>query len=128
VVLGKSEEIAAGAAIHRVGGGAVANLRLSPLDRQEDPPGISVLLGGAPQEAAEQMRQAFPKSRKWQQSSHTVGTATAAAIRAAGFDILPDPTARFPNHGRLIHPDGLAGFTDENLKRLSQAFQDTTGC
>ena len=73
------------------------------------------------------MRRAFPKSRKWQQNSHTVGTATAA-IRAAGFDILPDSTDRFPNHGRLIHPDGLAGFTDENLERLSQAFQDATGC
>jgi hypothetical protein len=128
VVLGKPEDIAPGSAVHRVGGGQVGNLRPSPLDQQENPPGISVLLGGTPQEAAARMRQAFPKSRKWQQGSHTVGTATAAAIRAAGFEVLPDPTSRFPNHGRLIHPAGLAGFTDENLEGLSQAFQDTTGC
>jgi hypothetical protein len=128
VVLGKAEDIAPGLAIHRVGGGSVANLRPSALDQQEEPPGISVLCGGTLQEAAAQMRRAFPKSRKWQQGSQTVGTATAAAIRAAGFDVLPDPTSRLSNHGRLIHPDGLAGFTDENLKRLSQAFQDTTGC
>ena len=128
MVLGKSEDVAPGLAIHRVGGGSVANLRPSALDQQEDPPGLSMLLGGTPREAAAQMRRAFPKSRKWQQSSQIVGTATAAAIRAAGFEILPDPTARFPNHGRLIHPDGLAGFTDENLEKLSQVFQDTTGC
>jgi hypothetical protein len=60
--------------------------------------------------------------------TEAVGTATAAAIRAAGFEVLPDPTARLPNHGRLVHPGGLAGFTDENLARLAQAFQNTTGC
>ncbi len=128
MVQGKAEDIAAGLAVHRVDGGSIANLRLSPLDKQEDPPGISVLLGGPPQEAAQQMRRVFPKSRKWQQRSHTVGTATAAAIRDAGFEVLPDRTARLPNHGRLIHPAGIAGFSDPNLAKLAQAFQDTTGC
>ncbi len=128
MVLRNAGEIAPETAVHRVGGGRISNLRLSQLDQQEDPPGVSVLLGGAPQEAAAQMRRAFPKSRKWQASAKVVGTATAATIRAAGFQVLPDPTTRHPNHGRLIHPDGLAGFTDLNLAKLAQAFQDTTGC
>jgi hypothetical protein len=114
--------------VHRIGGGSVANLRLSPLDAQQTPPGISVLLGGTPQEAAAQLMQAFPRSRKWRQSAHTVGTTTAAAIREAGFDIVPDPTARFPNHARLIHPRGVVGFTDENLQTLTATFRNTTGC
>ena len=114
--------------VHRVGGGGVANLRISPLDEKESPPGISVLLGGTPREAAEQMRRAFPKSRKWQTGSGLVGSATVGELRRAGFDILPDPTARFPNHARIIHAEGVNGFSDENLATLSQAFQETSGC
>jgi hypothetical protein len=67
------------------------------MDQQEVPPGISVLLGGSPQAAAVQMRHAFPKSRKWNQAAQQVGTATVAAIRQAGFEIVPDPTSRFAN-------------------------------
>jgi hypothetical protein len=127
-MLGKPEDIAADTAVHRVGGGDVANLRLSPLDQQEVPPGISVLPGGTPAEAADQMRRAFPKSRKWCDGARVVGTTTAAAIRQAGFDVLPDPTGKFPNHARLVHADGLAGFTDERLEPLSRALSNTTGC
>jgi len=128
VAIGKSEDIAPETVVHRVGGGNVANLRLSTLDEKLTPPGISVLLGGTPQEAATQMRQAFPRSRKWRRTAHTVGTTIAAALRQAGFEIVPDPTTRFPNHARLIHPDGVAGFTDANLERLAQTFRDTRGC
>jgi hypothetical protein len=74
------------------------------------------------------MRRAFPKSRKWQAGAQIVGSTTAAAVRQAGFDIVPDPTSRFANHARLIHSNGVAGFTDANLATLSQAFRDTTGC
>ncbi len=74
------------------------------------------------------MRQAFPNSRKWRDAAGTVGTTTAAALRQAGFEIMPDPTARFPNHARLIHTDGVAGFSDVNLEALAQTFSDTTGC
>jgi hypothetical protein len=74
------------------------------------------------------MRQAFPKSRKWQAAAQTVGSTTAAAVRQAGFDIVPDPTSRFANHARLIHPNGFTGFTNASLAALSQAFRDTTGC
>ena len=128
MAVGRSEDIVPETVVHRVSGGSVENLRLSPLDQKLTPPGISVLLGGTPQEAATQMRQAFPSSRKWRETAHTVGTTTAAAVRQAGFEIVPDPTTRFPNHARLIHSSGVAGFTDANLERLAQTFQDTEGC
>jgi hypothetical protein len=128
VGIGKPEDIPPETVVHRIGGGSVGNLLPSPLDSQLTPPGISVLLGGSPQEAAGAMRRAFSKSRKWRESSKTVGTTTAEAIRRAGFDIVPDPTDRFPNHARLIHPDNAAGFTDDNLNVLAQGFQDTEGC
>jgi hypothetical protein len=125
---GKPEDIASETVAHRVGGGSIANLRLSLLEQKLIPPGISLLLGGTPQEAATQVREAFPSSRKWRESAQTVGTTTAAAIRQAGFDLVPDPTSRFPNHARLIHPRGVAGFTDTNLAQLTRAFHDTEGC
>ena len=74
------------------------------------------------------MRQAFPNSHKWRESAQTVGTTTAAAIHQAGFELVPDPTVRFPNHARLIHPSGVAGFTDTNLAQLTGVFRDTEGC
>jgi hypothetical protein len=85
-------------------------------------------MGGTPQEAAAQMRLAFPGSKKWRVASQTVGTAVLADISQAGFEVMLDATLRFPNHGRLIHPNGEAGFNDANLAVLSQVFQDTTGC
>ena len=125
--IGSPEAISAETVVHRVGGGSVANLRLSPLDAQQTPPGISVLLGGTPQEAAAQMRRAFPRSRKWRETSYTVGTTTVVAIREAGFEIAPDPTTRFPHHARLMHPSGVAGFTDGHLETLTSTFRNTTG-
>ena len=38
---------------------------------------------------------------------------------------MPNPTRRLPNHHRLIHPDGADGFSDDNLKGLSEVFTDT---
>jgi hypothetical protein len=55
--------LAPGLVVHRIGGGAVANLRLKPRERSLTPPGISVILGGTPQDAADQMRQAFPRAQ-----------------------------------------------------------------
>jgi hypothetical protein len=128
VPLGKPEDISSETVVHRIGGGSVENLRLSLIDAQQTPLGISVLLGGIPQEAAAQMRRAFPGSRKWRDMAQTVGTTTAAAIREAGFEVVPDPTTRFPHHGRLMHPRGVAGFTDENLATLAETFRNTLGC
>lgn len=128
MAVGKPEDIAGETVVHRLGGGIIANLRLSVLEQKLTPPGISLLLGGTPQGAATQMRQAFPNSRKWRVSAQTVGTTTAEAIREAGFELVPDPTSRFPNHARLIHPNGVAGFTDTNLTQLARIFHDTEGC
>jgi hypothetical protein len=108
--------------IHRVGGGSVPNLGLKPVEASLAPPGISVLRGGSAAEAAEAMRREFP--RKAPRGATTVGTTTAGQIRAAGFEVIPDSTRRFPQHARLIHPDGGTGFSDESLKRLSDCFQD----
>jgi hypothetical protein len=114
--------------VHRVGGGGVGNLRLTSTDRAQTPPGLSVLLGGTPQEAADAMRLAYPGSRKWRALAGVVGSAGAGAIRAAGFDVIPVPTDNFPNHARITHPGGPGGFTDAHLAHLSAAFADTTGC
>jgi hypothetical protein len=111
--------------IQRIGGGSVENLRLKPAESQLKPPGISVLKAGTPAGAAEQMRMAFPTAAKLHELTKTVGSATEEAVRAAGFDVMPDPTRKFPNHHRLIHPDGVAGFGDDNLARLSEAFTNT---
>ena len=123
----RPEEVTPDTVVHRIGGGSVANLRLAPLDAQQTPPGISVLLHGTPQEAATQMRRTFPGSRKWRDTAQTVGTTTAVAIREVGFDIVPDPTTRFPNHARLVHPQGVAGFSDEHLTTLAATFRNTVG-
>lgn len=126
--IGTPGDISPEMVVHRIGGGSTRNLSLSRLDAEQTPPGLSVLLGGTPHEAAAQMRLAFPRSRKWQETAGTVGTTTAAAVREAGFEIVPDPTTRFPNHARLIHPKGMAGFSNENLARLAVTFCNTTGC
>lgn len=59
--------------------------------------------------------------------AETVGSTTEEAIRAAGFEVIADPTRAFPNHYRITHPDGAPGFNDENLARLAAAFTNTTG-
>jgi len=73
------------------------------------------------------MLSAFPGSRKWRETAHTVGTTTVAAVREAGFEVVPDPTARFPHHARLIHASGIAGFTDDRLTILAATFHNTMG-
>jgi hypothetical protein len=111
--------------IHRIGGGSVENLRLKPAESQLKPPGISVLKGGTPTDAAEQMKVAFPTAAKLHELTKTVGSAAEEGIRAAGFDVMPDPTRRFANHHHVIHPDGVVGFVDDNLALLSEAFTNT---
>jgi hypothetical protein len=111
--------------IHRIGGGRLENLRLKPAEEQLKPPGISVLKTDSPQEAAEQIKSAFPGVRQLHDAAKVVGSATEAAIREAGFDVIPNRTRRLPNHHRLIHPTGVTGFGEENLTRLSLVFLDT---
>jgi hypothetical protein len=113
--------------IHRIGGGSVENLRLKPRETKLIPPGISVLKAPSPGHAARQVREEFPDAEGLHAAARVVGSATADKIRSAGFDLLPNPTRKLPNHYRIIHPEGESGFNDENLSRLSEAFTDTQG-
>ncbi len=113
--------------IHRIGGGTVENLRLKPAEAALIPPGISVLKTPTPGEAAAQMRAAFPKAAGLHEAAKTIGTTSDSLIRSAGFGVIANPTKKLPNHHRIIHPEGAAGFTDENLARLAQVFSNTTG-
>jgi hypothetical protein len=111
--------------MHRVGGASLENLSLRPAEVKLTPPGFSLLCGGAPGEAADAMRKQYPRMAP---RGHTaVASTTAGQIRAAGFEVMKNATARFPQHGRLIHPDGVAGFTRENLEKLVDCFTETTG-
>jgi hypothetical protein len=104
------------------------NLGLKPHEAKLDPPGISVLIGGTPAGTAAAFRRVFGPKSSLGRAASTVGTAEIDRIRAVGFDIVPVPTSNFPNHGRIVHPtDGAAGFTPENLERLSQVFTNSTG-
>lgn len=113
--------------VHRVGGADVPMLRLSAADLTAVPPGSSVLLGGTPQEAADEMRTAI-NTAKWRRLASQVGTATVGAIRSAGFEVISAPTGKLPTHGRIVHVNGPAGFTDANLAVLAGVFSLTTGC
>lgn len=113
--------------IHRIGGATVDTLRLKPKEAKLTPPGISVLKAPSPGAAAADMRAAYPDATGLHEAAKTVGSSTTEAIRKAGFDVIPTPSKRLPNHHRIVHPDGAAGFTDENLKRLAEAFTNTTG-
>jgi hypothetical protein len=90
-------------------------------------PGISLLQAPSPSEAARQIREAFPVAEGLHEAAQVMGSTTADKIRSAGFDVIPNPTRKLPNHYRLIHPDGVRGFNDANLARLSAVFTDTSG-
>ncbi|MEM6736843.1 MAG: hypothetical protein AAF620_12335, partial [Bacteroidota bacterium] len=110
--------------IHRIGGSSPENLALKNTEKALDPPGISVLKAETPEQAAQQMKNAFPNATKLHDAARVVGSGSEQSIRNAGFDILPDATRKFPNHHRIIHPNGTAGFNKENLQKLSNAFVD----
>src|SRR5690242_13149710 len=103
--------------IHRIGGGQVENLRLKPPEAGLNPPGISVLKAPTPVDAAMQIRNTFPGARDLHEASRVIGSSHTEAIRQAGFDIIAAPTRSLPNHHRIIHHEGIAGFKDENLSR-----------
>jgi hypothetical protein len=117
-----------GGSVHRVGGGDAKNLSLKPAEANLNPPGISVLIGGTPADTAAAFRRVFGPKSGLGKAARTVGTADVEQIRAIGFDVIPVPTSNFPNHGRIVHPtEGAAGFTAENLQKLSQVFTNMTG-
>ena len=73
------------------------------------------------------MRVAFPSANALHAAAQVVASTTVDKIRQAGFDALPNPTRKLPQHYRLIHPNGVAGFTDVTLLRLSAVFRETSG-
>ena len=77
--------------------------------------------------AAREMRTGLPRAKVLHEQAKTVGTASTEGIQSAGFDVIPTPSTALPNHHRIIHPDGAAGFTDANLGRLAEVFRDSTG-
>jgi hypothetical protein len=105
----------------------VANLRLKPVEAALKPPGISVQRAASPAEAARQIRAAFPRGRRLHAAAAVVGSTNDALIQSAGFAIIHVPSSALPSHYRIIHPEGAAGFTDENLARLAAAFTETAG-
>ena len=113
--------------MHRIGGSHVDNLRLKPREAILNPPGISLLRAPSPTEAARQIREAFPSADALHEAAQTIGSTTVDNIRQAGFDVLPNPTKKLPNHYRLIHAEGVAGFIDANLAWLSAVFTETSG-
>lgn len=92
-----------------------------------EPAGISVLVTLSPAEAVHQLKQAFPDAEDLHETAKVVGSTTIEKIRSVGFDIMPNPTRKLPDHHRVIHLDGEYGFNDENLSRLSAVFTDTSG-
>ncbi len=128
VVVDSTSLFEEGTVFHRIGGGSLNNLRLKSAETLLTPPGFSVLTGGTPQDAARQIRDAFPNAVKLHKTAETIGSATLEEIRAVGFDVISDPTKKFPNHARVIHPQGLVGFTDENLEKLSKKLKEVVAC
>ena len=113
--------------MHRIGGAGVGNLRLKPREAAMEVPGISVLKAPSPGEAARQIRAAFPRAQGLHEAAGTVGSTSESRIRGAGFVVLHVPSAALPNHHRIVHRDGAAGFRDANLARLADVFVNTTG-
>jgi hypothetical protein len=112
---------------HRIGGASVENLRLKPREATLEPPGISVIKAPTPDAAVQEVRTGLPRARNLHEQSKVVGSGSGDAICAAGFEVIPAPSTALPNHHRIVHPEGVAGFSDTNLARLSEAFVNSTG-
>jgi hypothetical protein len=113
--------------MHRIGGRSVDNLRLKPMELKLNPPGISFLQASSPAEVVRQLRQAFPLATGLHSAAQIMSSTSIEQIRDAGFDVLPNPTKKLPNHFRVVHKDGIVGFNDANLARLSGVLTETSG-
>src|SRR5713101_6758809 len=113
--------------LHRIGGGSIENLRLKPREMKLHPPGISILKAPTAGHAAVQMKEVFPQAKALHEHARIIGTTSLDRIRSAGFDVIAKPTRLLANHHRIIHLEGVSGFNDDNLKRLSEVFTNTPG-
>ena len=73
------------------------------------------------------MRTAYPDATRLHEAAKTVGSTTEALIRSAGFAVIPNRSQRLATHHQIIHPDGAAGFCDDNLALLAAVFVITEG-
>jgi hypothetical protein len=113
--------------MHRLGGSRVDNPRLKPREAtlksaRYFPLARSFAWGGRTSDTG-----GVPAAEGLHAAAQVIGSTTADKIRGVGFDVMPNPAKKLPNHYRLIHPDGVAGFSDENLARLSAVFTETSG-
>lgn len=116
-----------GELLHRIGGSSLENLHLKPREAALDIPGISVIKARRPGDAANEIRTGLPKAFELHKQANMIVTASAAAIRSTGFEVIPVSSTALPNHYRIIHPDGIAAFADDNLVRLTEVFHNSTG-
>lgn len=86
-----------------------------------------MLKSSSPSQAAINIRKALEDATDLHEAAKTIGSITIELVRSVGFDVMPNPSKRIPNHHRIVHPDGIAGFSEENLARLSDVFTNTTG-
>lgn len=89
------------------------------------PPGISLIRANSAEEAGDIMKKAFPKASNLHTTINAgnISETTAKQIRESGFDAIHNPTRQIGDpHARLIHPNGVDGFNEENLKKLQKAF------
>jgi hypothetical protein len=104
--------------LFRIGGSKPSNLKLSGIEKTLTPPGKSLLISTDAQSAAAQFRTVTGRN-----DFSITGKISLAGVREAGFGVISNPTRRLPNHARLIHPLGVAGFASlENRQRLSANF------
>src|SRR5581483_1716858 len=88
--LRKGEPLPDDAIVHRIGGGKAPNLRLKAAERKLTPPGISTIRAESPEEAA-RLAKEVANEHGWSRmatAAETMGSATAADIRSAGFDVI----------------------------------------
>jgi hypothetical protein len=108
--------------IHRIGPNTIENFELNAREKRIPPFGISVLIGGSPEQAAKDMITAI-NSKRMRELTKSVSTASLKQIRSVGFDVVSSPTPNFPNHGTLLHSQGSAGFAYDHLESLVDVFQ-----
>jgi RHS repeat-associated protein len=118
--------------IHRAGGGGWENLKLSNADKLGSPPGVSVLFGASPKDVRSKLRPiAESHEPLYKKAMGAIGSALVASVRATGFDVIDTSNDkstsalnRMRMHGLIIHPEGIVGFSNDNLMMLSTVFKD----
>ena len=112
--------------LFRIGGSGLDNLKLKPGEIKLNPSGISLIRASSAKEAGDIMKEAFTKATRLHDiiNAGNIAEIDAKSIREAGFDVIDNPTKSIGDaHARLIHPDGADGFSNSNLKKLSDNFK-----